>query len=383
MDVVWTAFLFAIGACVGSFVNVVVWRLPRGESIVFPPSHCPACGEAIRWYDNIPIVSWLLLRARCRSCGGRISPRYLLIEALTGTLVAGLYVCYFVLDLRDGAGDFAAEWPMFAAHAALLCGLLAASAVDVEQFIVPLPVMWFCALVGIAAAAFRPHPFMPAVHPAAAAGAAGGVVGLIIAQVLLARGWIQPSFLDAEDRPTDDDRATDASDGVAITAAHGVNPRKEILHEVVYLAPAIALAGLAALAATHVAPLRDLLGRWLGGEADPTGGRLASGMGAVFGMVIGAAWIWGTRILGTLGFGKEAMGMGDVHILAAVGAVLGWKAVSLAFFAAPMFGLLWALYLLAAKGRRELPYGPWLAAGTLAVMLFYDAIVGFIHPPGA
>jgi leader peptidase (prepilin peptidase)/N-methyltransferase len=103
-------------------------------------------------------------------------------------------------------------------------------------------------------------------------------------------------------------------------------------------------------------------------------------MGAVLGLLVGAAWIWGTRILGTLAFGKEAMGMGDVHILAGVGAVAGWKVVSMTFFAAPIFGLGWALYLLLARGRRELPYGPWLALGALVVMVFYDAIVRLVLP---
>ena len=69
-EAVWIIFLFALGACVGSFLNVVIYRLPRGESLVFPGSHCPACGEAIKWYDNVPLVSWLVLRGRCRSTSG-------------------------------------------------------------------------------------------------------------------------------------------------------------------------------------------------------------------------------------------------------------------------------------------------------------------------
>ena len=97
-------------------------------------------------------------------------------------------------------------------------------------------------------------------------------------------------------------------------------------------------------------------------------------MAAVWGMLVGVAWIWGARIFGTLGFGKEAMGLGDVHILAGVGAVAGCWAASLTFFAAPIFGLGWAIYLAAARGKRELPYGPWLALGTLFVLLFFDVL---------
>ena len=82
MDIILLIFMIALGACVGSFLNVVIWRLPRGESIVFPPSHCPSCGKPIAWYDNIPLVSWFALRGHCRACNVAISPRYLLIEGV-------------------------------------------------------------------------------------------------------------------------------------------------------------------------------------------------------------------------------------------------------------------------------------------------------------
>jgi leader peptidase (prepilin peptidase) / N-methyltransferase len=82
-------FAGVLGAIFGSFLNVVVHRLPRHESIVSPASHCPCCGTPVKPYDNIPILSWLLLRGRCRSCGEPISPRYPLVEALTAVLCVG------------------------------------------------------------------------------------------------------------------------------------------------------------------------------------------------------------------------------------------------------------------------------------------------------
>lgn len=82
------AFAFLFGAVLGSFLNVVIWRLPRGESLVTPASRCPSCGEPVKPYDNIPILSWLILRGRCRSCGAQISPRYPLVELLTAVLMA-------------------------------------------------------------------------------------------------------------------------------------------------------------------------------------------------------------------------------------------------------------------------------------------------------
>lgn len=86
-DVLLQIWWFAFGAVLGSFLNVVIYRLPRRESLLWPGSHCPKCGHPIRWYDNIPVLSWLLLRARCRDCSAPISARYPIIEALAGLTV--------------------------------------------------------------------------------------------------------------------------------------------------------------------------------------------------------------------------------------------------------------------------------------------------------
>jgi leader peptidase (prepilin peptidase)/N-methyltransferase len=80
----------ALGLVIGSFLNVVIWRVPRGESVVSPPSHCPGCGNPVRPRDNVPVVSWLLLRGRCRDCDAPISPRYPLVEVATGAVFAVL-----------------------------------------------------------------------------------------------------------------------------------------------------------------------------------------------------------------------------------------------------------------------------------------------------
>src|SRR3954462_4472742 len=87
------------GLLVGSFLNVVAWRLPRGESLAHPPSRCPTCGAPIKPYDNVPVVSWLLLRGRCRNCRTHISARYPLVELATALLWV------FVVALRDGTAD--------------------------------------------------------------------------------------------------------------------------------------------------------------------------------------------------------------------------------------------------------------------------------------
>jgi leader peptidase (prepilin peptidase)/N-methyltransferase len=90
---------FLGGLIIGSFLNVVAWRLPRKESLAHPPSHCPSCGEPIKPYDNVPLVSWLLLRGQCRKCSAPISMRYPLVELATGLLFAA------VVAFRDGTLD--------------------------------------------------------------------------------------------------------------------------------------------------------------------------------------------------------------------------------------------------------------------------------------
>ena len=92
MEIYLALVFFLLGSVVGSFLNVVIHRLPRGQSVVFPPSSCPGCGERIRARDNVPILSFLLLRGKCRSCGKRISPRYLAVELLTALCTLALFL---------------------------------------------------------------------------------------------------------------------------------------------------------------------------------------------------------------------------------------------------------------------------------------------------
>ena len=92
MSVLLVALCGVFGLIIGSFLNVVIWRVPRGESIVRPPSHCPGCDQEIAPRDNVPVLSWLVLRGRCRHCGMRISARYPLVELATGALFAGMAI---------------------------------------------------------------------------------------------------------------------------------------------------------------------------------------------------------------------------------------------------------------------------------------------------
>jgi len=127
----WLIYPFAVafGAVCGSFLNVVVVRLPRGESVVFPGSRCVVCGAAIRAYDNIPVLSYLLLRGRCRRCGARFSARYAVIEAVCGGAAAALIATFGVG--WASLGFFAFFW--------LQLGI---AAIDLEHWIIPHELSW-------------------------------------------------------------------------------------------------------------------------------------------------------------------------------------------------------------------------------------------------
>lgn len=94
MDIFWTIYTFIIGICIGSFLNVVVLRGLSGESIVLPPSHCTKCDHKLAWYDNIPVLSYLLLRGKCRYCDEKISPQYPIVELVTGLIFTGIFYKY-------------------------------------------------------------------------------------------------------------------------------------------------------------------------------------------------------------------------------------------------------------------------------------------------
>jgi leader peptidase (prepilin peptidase)/N-methyltransferase len=125
---------FAIGACVGSFLNVVIYRLPKEESIVSPGSHC-ACGAPIKWHDNIPILSWLFLRGRARCCGRAVSGRYPFVELLTALLFVACWLRYPPLVAVCGA--------------VFLSCLVAATFIDLDHFIIPDVFSLWLAVVGV------------------------------------------------------------------------------------------------------------------------------------------------------------------------------------------------------------------------------------------
>src|SRR4026209_1995 len=122
----WTGVFFVFGCITGSFLNVCIHRMPLGQSIVSPPSHCPHCKYSIPWFLNIPLLTWLSLRGKCKNCGAQISIRYFLVELLTGLAFLSCWLSF---------GRASIAIPLV--YALFLAGRIVATFIDFEHFIIP------------------------------------------------------------------------------------------------------------------------------------------------------------------------------------------------------------------------------------------------------
>jgi leader peptidase (prepilin peptidase)/N-methyltransferase len=124
VEIIVPIFIFVLGLCIGSFLNVCIYRMGLEQSVVKPPSHCPKCKKPIRWHDNIPLISFIVLRGRCRDCRSKISIRYFFVELLTGLLFLALFIRFGLT-------------PFFFIYALFASGLIVATFVDFDFRIIP------------------------------------------------------------------------------------------------------------------------------------------------------------------------------------------------------------------------------------------------------
>jgi leader peptidase (prepilin peptidase)/N-methyltransferase len=159
-------FVLFFGLIWGSFLNVVIYRVPREMSVVRPASHCPGCGKPIAGYDNVPVFSYLLLRGRARCCGARMSPRYPLVELLGGLLSVAIFEA-IILKMPDSTPAVRAL-AVYGADFVLCMALLAAAFIDAEHMFLPDSITIGGAILGIATATLRGLPFTESLIGAAA-----------------------------------------------------------------------------------------------------------------------------------------------------------------------------------------------------------------------
>ena len=260
-------FAFGLGASIASFLNVVAWRVPRGESIVRPPSHCPKCSAPIRWWQNIPILSWLALRGKCASCRAPISPRYIVVETIGGLLF------------------LAVAWVFLPSVSEVLF-------------------LWiWCSLMLVGSVIDFDHKLLPDFVTV------GGMV-LGVAKALA---------------------------DSALMLVYGV----------------------------------DRVAAWL----MPVAWSLS-------GLVFGFGLLWLVRFIGSKAFKREAMGMGDVFLMGAVGALFGPVAVIFTLIVSSVLGSVAGLSLVALAKTKfgrflEIPYGPYICGACLVWIFFGPEIVNW------
>lgn len=309
MLLLWVVLVFAAGACVGGFLNYCFYRLPLEKSILWPGPRCGLCLQPIRWFDNIPLISYYVLRGRCRTCGGAIPARHFVVELLTGLIFAGLFYAEVgrnILDLKYlrmqqaviAAGHVPAQaWALFICHAVLVSFLLLTSLCDLDDMAIPLPITITGTLIGLVFSMLFPWPFPAAGDP------------------LPAPGGIVPPRLPA-----------------------GLYP-----WPVWYPLPA-----------------------WLPAGSWQLG--LATGLaGALAGMLIMRI----VRFLFGLTRGIEALGVGDADLMMMAGSFVGWQPVLLSCFVAAFPGLLFGVAQLARRGNQALPFGPSLAMGVVLTLALW------------
>ena len=262
----WLCFVMLLGACVGSFLNVCIYRIPLEMSVIAPRSHCPACKALIPAWRNIPLLSWVLLGGKCGSCKAKISIQYFLVEALTAILFGLVFLQWNVLPqflhLAPKDGILLPVYMVFAA------GLVCATFIDLEHYILPDRIT-----IGGTVAGLALSPLLPQLHDTTI--------------------W-------------------------------------------------------------HVALLRSFIGA-------------ACGFGVLYAI----------SVLGRIIFRKDAMGFGDVKLMAMFGALFGWKVVPFVLFGAAMTGSIAGIILILMRRRDKggvIPFGPFLCLAALA-WLFWGPLV--------
>lgn len=340
-------FVFLLGATVGSFLNVCIYRLPLEKSLIWPGSRCGNCLQPVRWYDNIPLISYWVLWGRCRVCGKSYSMRYFFIELLTALGFLGLYYLEVIdnvhgLDRRFlGQLNYAlASRAIFLVHAVLFSFLLVATFCDFDFQIIPLPLTLLGTAVGLVVAMLFPWPWPYTLRQANALPIPVGFSARVLPQ------WA-------------------ARGGPYAVRMGGMYPWPfwgPLPH---WFAPggnwrtglATGLAGM--LAGTLVLrAIRFFFG--LGGGAEYSEPVEETEADAWF----GKRWYsWVGRV------GGRAMGLGDADLMMMAGAFLGWQIVIVALFVSVVPALFFGIVQMFFRGGNVMPFGPSLALGTVATWL--------------
>ncbi len=329
----WSLVFFSFGCVVGSFLNVCIYRMPRNESVVTPPSHCPHCNYSIPWYLNIPLFTWLFLKGKCANCGAPISIRYFLVELLTGVAFLGCWLSF-------GPSAWVAL-----ALCILMAGFIVATFIDLEYFIIPDEITIGGIVVGFICAFFIPELHhetrvsQSMVKSFLGIAVGGGLIYAVLrgGKLLFGRQKIElageskifftETFLKLPDQEIPYDELFYRNSDVIVFEARRVEMIDRCLGQ----------------SQVRVTPVTLQIGP----EKFQT-----------------AETPYFEAIASEITLPREAMGFGDVKFMAAIGAFLGWQAVIFSLMASSIIGSLVGVTLILSKRSEwssRLPYGPYIA----------------------
>ena len=364
------AAVFALGICLGSLANLAIYRLAYHRRAISPWSRGDAKAPPRLWSDRLPIVGWLGLRREASLHGMGFWIRPMLVELLTGVGLAALY--WWEIDQLGLLPEVIRAWvpanvphwiglfhQHFAAHLILVCLMLVASLIDVDEKTIPDAVTIPGTLIALILATVWPHSLLPDVIPQ---------VGQppILTYLTLASPNPWPAALDGFPQPWS------LATGLACWWAWCVAlmPRTWYSRHSLQRACGLCWARVVRERASYRLMLLGLIGSaaivsvWFQG-----GFAFVGLLSALVGMAGGGGLVWMVRIVGTVALRREAMGFGDVTLMAMVGALLGWQTSLIIFFLAPFAALVIGVVQLIVLRDSEIPYGPFLCFATLGVIV--------------
>jgi leader peptidase (prepilin peptidase) / N-methyltransferase len=338
----WSVAFFVFGSMVGSFLNVCIHRMPLGQSIVSPPSHCPHCKYSIPWYLNIPLVTWLSLHGKCRNCGAPISIRYFLVELLTALTFLSCWLAF----------GHQSAW-LALVYALFLSGLIVATFIDFEHFIIPDEITVGGIVVGFICSFLLPSLHdEPVLSGSLRQSALGIAAGAGIIYFILRMGKLLFGR----------QKVTLPADTKIIFSETSVRlPDHEIPYEELFYRQSDVI--------TLQARTVELVDRcYKDVQVRLTPKTLRIGEEELNPEEVPHL----EAVCGEIVLPREAMGLGDVKFMAAIGAFLGWKAVIFSLMLSSMIGSAVGVALIVLHKREwssRLPYGPYIALAS-AIWLF-------------
>jgi len=353
----WSAAIFILGSMVGSFLNVCIYRMPLGLSVVHPPSHCPNCKYSIPWYLNMPLVTWLALKGRCKNCDVPISIRYFLVELLTGVMFFEVWI------------SFGRQSPLVAlVYCLFMAGLIAATFIDFEHFIIPDEITIGGMVVGFILSVLVPRLHCPPdaislkdsiVRSLLGMGVGAGLVYAILRAGKMMFGRQKVAL------PADTLIVFGES---AVTLPDQVVPYDELFYR---------KSDVIVLSARTV----EVVDRcYWNVEVRLSPEQLRIGEEELNPEDIKHMEAVSTEIV----LPREAMGFGDVKFMGAIGAFLGWQATIFSLMLSSMIGAAVGVALIVMRKQQwssRLPYGPYIALAAVVWLFKGPAIWATFFAP--